>query len=60
MKMQINWIYSEDVSCKLKTFLKKQGISRRLVAKVRYSDGKILINGKSGRKIDKIKKNDKK
>ena len=57
--MQINWIYSEDVSCKLKTFLKKQGISRRLLAKVRYSDGKILINGKSGRKIDKIKKNDK-
>lgn len=59
MKMQINWIYSEDVSCKLKTFFKKQGISRRLLAKVRYSDGKILINGKSGRKIDKIKKNDK-
>nr|WP_241700103.1 hypothetical protein [Ligilactobacillus salivarius] len=54
--MQINWIYSEDVSCKLKTFFKKQGISRRLLAKVRYSDGKILINGKSGRKIDKIKK----
>lgn len=56
--MQISWEYVESSPIKIRTFLKLKGVSRRLLTKVRYRGGHILLNGKEGRKTDKMCTND--
>ena len=52
--MRISWQYTGNEPIKLKTFIRNQGISRHLMAKVRSDGGKVLINGVENRRIDKI------
>lgn len=52
--MRFAWIYAGATPIKLKTFLKQQHVSRRLLAKVRHEGGQILVDGQEGRTIDKI------
>ena len=52
--MRISWQYTGTEPIKLKTFIRNQGISRHLMAKVRGDGGKVLINGVENRRIDKI------
>ncbi|KRL04792.1 RluA family pseudouridine synthase [Liquorilactobacillus oeni] len=52
--MQINWVYDGKAPIKVKTFLKKRGVSRRLLSHVRSCGGNILLNGLPGRKVDKM------
>lgn len=56
--MQINWNYAGSSPIKIRTFLKSKGVSRRLLTKVRYQGGSILLNGEEGRKTDKMLQND--
>lgn len=55
--MKIDFKYSGNDPLKLKTFIKNQGISRHLMAKVRNNGGQLLINGSENRKVDKINPN---
>lgn len=43
--MKINWTYKGEEPIKLKTFIKNEGISRHLMAKVRHDNGKVIVNG---------------
>lgn len=52
--MRFTWTYTGKTPIKLKSFLKQQHVSRRLLAKVRHEGGQILVDGKEGRTIDKI------
>ncbi|AUJ29311.1 MAG: RluA family pseudouridine synthase [Liquorilactobacillus hordei] len=52
--MQISWLYDGNQPIRVKTFLKQKGVSRRLLASIRFDGGKLLINGNEGRKIDKM------
>lgn len=54
MYMKFNWQYQGEEPIKLKTFIKNQGLSRHLMAKVRHQGGKVLINGTENRKVDCI------
>ena len=54
MNMEISWQYQGANWQKLKTFLKQKGLSRRLLATIRNDNGQILVNGKSGRVVDKV------
>ena len=56
--MEITWTYQEQAPIKLKTFLKKKGLSRRLLATIRNDNGQVEVNGKSGRIVDKLYPND--
>lgn len=55
--MKITWDYNGE-ECHLKTFLKQKGVSRRLSAKIRHEGGKLLVNGSSGRIVNKISRGD--
>lgn len=52
--MKISWKYEGKSPIKLKTFIRNQGISRHLMARVREDGGAILINGSRNRYIDQI------
>lgn len=52
--MKLNFKYLGTDSIKLKTFIKNQGISRHLMAKIRHEGGKVLINGVVDHRVDKI------
>ncbi|MDI9206492.1 RluA family pseudouridine synthase [Ligilactobacillus saerimneri] len=53
--MDLQWEYQGEVPMKLKTFLKEQQLSRRLLSTIRNDvEGTILVNGQSSRKIDKL------
>ena len=52
--MKIDLKYGGQTPCHLKTFLKSQGISRGLLAKIRHEGGAIDVDGKSGRKLEMI------
>lgn len=52
--MQISWSYDGESPISVKTFLKQEGVSLRLLASIRFNGGKLLINGSEGRKIDKM------
>lgn len=56
--MQISWTYTGGSPIKVRTFLKLKGVSRRLLTKVRYQGGSILLNGREGRKTDKMQQKD--
>lgn len=44
--MKLHWEYLDDTPEVLRTFLKKQDISKRLLAKIKYAGGKIVVNNK--------------
>ncbi|KRN89071.1 RluA family pseudouridine synthase [Ligilactobacillus ceti] len=52
--MEFKWKYEQATPMKLRNFLKAQGLSRRLLAKIRHSGGEISVAGKSGRVVDKV------
>lgn len=52
--MKISLVYQGENPCHLKTFLRQQGISRGLLAKIRHEGGAIDVDGTSGRKLDMI------
>lgn len=56
MKMKFEWRYLGESPIKLRSFLKQQYVSRRLLAKIRHEGGQILVDGKEGRTVDKINK----
>lgn len=45
LKMQFTWIYDADEPKQIKHYVKMQGISRSLLAKIKFQGGKILVNG---------------
>lgn len=45
MIMEIKFTYLGQEPLRLKTFLAQQGISRRLLAKIKYDGGALLVNG---------------
>ncbi|MDR1568762.1 MAG: RluA family pseudouridine synthase, partial [Streptococcaceae bacterium] len=42
--MRFEWIYHGNVPQKLKSFLQNQGISKRLLAKIKFQGGEIAVN----------------
>ncbi|MGM0239066.1 RluA family pseudouridine synthase [Enterococcus sp. AZ103] len=42
--MKFEWTYQDDASVLLRTFLKKQGISKKLLAKIKFQGGEIYVN----------------
>lgn len=42
--MEFKWTYQEQESLLVRTFLKRQGISKKLLAKIKFKGGKILVN----------------
>ncbi|MHC9536507.1 RluA family pseudouridine synthase [Dellaglioa sp. BT-FLS60] len=59
MIMQIDWQYTGTSPQKVKTFLKSEGVSRRLLATLKYRGGKLLVNDNEQWAIDFIQTNDK-
>lgn len=51
--MKIKW-QVDTPARKLRTFLRQQGVSRRLLAHVRNAGGALLVNGDNGRMIDRV------
>ncbi|MGX7030553.1 RluA family pseudouridine synthase [Vagococcus zengguangii] len=43
--MKFNWTYEETSPLMLRTFLKNQGISKGLLAKIKFQGGEIQVNG---------------
>lgn len=44
--MEFNWTYPHDEPLLVRTFLKQQGISKKLLAKIKFQGGQIFVNGK--------------
>lgn len=42
--MKFNWTYQEESPLMLRTFLKNQGISRGLLAKIKFQGGELKVN----------------
>jgi 23S rRNA pseudouridine1911/1915/1917 synthase len=42
--VEFNWTYHEQTPLLVRTFLKHQGISKKLLAKIKFQGGKILVN----------------
>ncbi|MGC3056840.1 RluA family pseudouridine synthase, partial [Enterococcus faecalis] len=43
--MEFQWTYDKETTQQVKNFLKEQGVSKGLLAKVKFQGGKILVNG---------------
>lgn len=43
--MEFNWVYEKQQPQQIKYFLKEQGISKGLLAKIKFQGGKIEVNG---------------
>ena len=43
--VEFKWSYQEQTSSLVRTYLKRQGISKKLLAKIKFQGGKILVNG---------------
>lgn len=43
--ISFKWQFSQNIRMKLRTFLMDKGITRTLLKKLKFEDGKILING---------------
>lgn len=52
--MKIEWTYQGEKQIKIRTFLKNQGVSRRLATAIRHHGGQLLLNGKDCRRINQI------
>ncbi|CAM2932078.1 RluA family pseudouridine synthase [Dellaglioa algida] len=57
--MKIDWQYTGTSPQKVKTFLKGEGVSRRLLATLKYRGGRLLVNDNEQWAIDFIQQNDK-
>ncbi|MCF6514843.1 RluA family pseudouridine synthase [Lactobacillus sp. S2-2] len=42
--INFSWIFTQNVRMKLRTFLMDKGITRTLLKKLKFNDGKILVN----------------
>ena len=42
--VEFKWTYEEQTSSIVRTFLKRQGISKKLLAKIKFQGGKIFVN----------------
>ena len=42
--VEFKWIYQKSTESLVRTFLKRQGISKKLLAKIKFQGGKILVN----------------
>lgn len=42
--VEFKWAYEEQTSSIVRTFLKRQGISKKLLAKIKFQGGKIFVN----------------
>ena len=58
INVKIDWIFDGSSPQKLKTFFREKHVSRRLLASVRNNNGEVLVNGRPGRKIDKLNPQD--
>lgn len=56
--MIFKWIYNEEASLQVKTFLKHQGVSRGLLAQVKFQGGKLEVNGDEVNAIHRLTYND--
>lgn len=43
--MEFHWIYPETQPLQIKAFLSKQGISKKMLAKIKFQGGTITVNG---------------
>ena len=56
--MKFSWIYPLKESYQVKTFLRTKGVSRGLLAKVKFQGGKITVNHQEVNAIFYLKEND--
>ncbi|MBM6613465.1 RluA family pseudouridine synthase [Desemzia sp. RIT804] len=56
--MIFNWQYKEEEPIQVKTFLKQQGVSKGLLAQVKFQGGKIEVNNEETKSIFKLSFND--
>ena len=52
------WHYDDEQSILLRTFLRNQGISKRLLAKIKFHGGEIRLNNKTENVLAKLQKGD--
>ena len=56
--MIYEWHYDDEQSILLRTFLRNQGISKRLLAKIKFHGGEIRLNNKTENVLAKLQKGD--
>lgn len=44
--LEFTWTYQQEEPLLVRTFLKQQGISKKLLAKIKFQGGQIFVNGK--------------
>lgn len=57
-KVIYEWLYEGDREPQIKSFLREQGVSKKLLAKVKYDGGKIWLNGEEKIVLATLKKGD--
>ncbi|MHC5248681.1 RluA family pseudouridine synthase [Enterococcus sp. LJL90] len=57
--MEFNWIYQKEAPQLLRSFLKEQGISKGLLAKIKFQGGQIFVNQQEQNVLFSLKANDK-
>jgi len=56
--MRFEWVYVQETPQKIKYFLKKLGISKSLLAKIKFRGGNIAVNNRTVNVLYKLKKQD--
>ncbi|MBO1308334.1 RluA family pseudouridine synthase [Enterococcus sp. 669A] len=56
--MKFEWTYNQAEPLLLRTFLKKQGISKKLLAKIKFQGGKIYVNNHEQNVLFSLKSHD--
>ena len=56
--MQFQYIYEKTAGQQLKYFLKEQGISKGLLAKIKFQGGQIAVNGRIENVLYQLKAQD--
>lgn len=56
--MRFEWRYSKEIPNQVKTFLREQGVSKALLAKIKFKGGSILVNQKIENVLYKLKAGD--
>lgn len=57
--VEFQWTYDQADTLLLRTFLKRQGISKKLLAKIKFQGGKIYVNNKEKNVLFSLKSHDK-
>ncbi|EPH97677.1 pseudouridine synthase, RluA family [Enterococcus faecalis 13-SD-W-01] len=57
--MEFTWIYEKEQTQKLKFFLKEKGISKGLLAKIKFQGGEIKVNEQTENVLFSLSENDK-